>query len=508
MKNIKYLILLILISFQQNTGWSQLKQPDKVIIKGTFINHREDTLTLSVTEEVFGPYNGVEKLYRTNTIDGSFRFELPNINKLTYINLHSKKWPRLYLSDYTIEPGDSIEMTIDPAGIRDGENIMHKGLSFKGKNVEKFNARKMMDSIDYDYQRHGKIPTIKADKELEDLNLILNNMKLTDSEKLKTKMAVLETQKNSMSAFAYEVLKADTYYNSIWRGLSFFGFIWDKSFVFKDSLDRKNKIRYFFKTKLEPEIIKEGFSKKSLLFSKDYSKFIRYYSVYKCKQIIDKRNATDATQYKQMYPYVPDWYKEKWLTLITTTIYIDLNVLNKKEDFLKFAYSKITNKKYKKIISSVANTLTVGNPSFPFSLPDMNDKTRTLSEFKGKTIVMDFWFTGCKACVILNSHLKEVKATLKPQKDIVFMSVSTDIQKQEWIESIHKEIYTEVDNINLYTEGLGFDHPMIKHYNFNGFPQLLIINPAGKIHSTGFPSLDDSTGKNKLTNTILSARSN
>ncbi len=39
------------------------------------------------------------------------------------------------------------------------------------------------------------------------------------------------------------------------------------------------------------------------------------------------------------------------------------------------------------------------NPTFDFSLPDLNGKIHNMSEFSGQILVMNFWATWCPPCV-------------------------------------------------------------------------------------------------------------
>jgi thiol-disulfide isomerase/thioredoxin len=125
-----------------------------------------------------------------------------------------------------------------------------------------------------------------------------------------------------------------------------------------------------------------------------------------------------------------------------------------------------------------------------------------ISDFKGKFVFVDLWFTGCGACIMANDALKAVHDSLK-NENIVFLSISIDKNKKKWIQSITKNAQsTELNNwagkyypaegtVTLYTGGSGSENEFIRKYVPSGFfPQLLLINPSGKILSANPPRPD------------------
>ena len=52
--------------------------------------------------------------------------------------------------------------------------------------------------------------------------------------------------------------------------------------------------------------------------------------------------------------------------------------------------------------------LKVGDKAPAFSLEDQQGKTVKLADFKGKVIVLDFWYRGCGWCIMAMPQIKEV----------------------------------------------------------------------------------------------------
>ena len=126
--------------------------------------------------------------------------------------------------------------------------------------------------------------------------------------------------------------------------------------------------------------------------------------------------------------------------------------------------------------------------AFPFELKDTLGHIVRLDDFRGKVILMDFWFTGCKGCVQVAKGLHEqVIPHFKDDTSIVFIAVSIDVNFLQWKKSIRTEVYSAPPELNLFTQGMGADHPLFRYYGFSGCPQLLLIDAGGYLVSSSPP---------------------
>lgn len=145
-----------------------------------------------------------------------------------------------------------------------------------------------------------------------------------------------------------------------------------------------------------------------------------------------------------------------------------------------------------------------GNPAFDFNLPDQYGNRHRLSDYRGKLLVVDFWFTGCHACRNLyEGFLKQIVTKYKNEEDVVFMSVNVDKKKEWWLKSVKEGIYCSPDEINLYTEGLGRYHDIIKYHFIIGFPTVVIISKDGQIITTSPPRPQNNTDIPKAKNAFI-----
>lgn len=119
--------------------------------------------------------------------------------------------------------------------------------------------------------------------------------------------------------------------------------------------------------------------------------------------------------------------------------------------------------------------------AFNFSLSDANGRIYHLTDFKDKVVIMDFWFTGCGHCKVLKSNMDPILDSLKANDNLLIVSVGLDKKRDAWLKSLKEGSYTHEDGLNLYTDGLGFDHPLPKYYGFISAPQLLVIDKSGTV---------------------------
>jgi len=144
------------------------------------------------------------------------------------------------------------------------------------------------------------------------------------------------------------------------------------------------------------------------------------------------------------------------------------------------ALSFMKNEDLIKILQKIASSNIIGVPAYDFSLTGLNGETIRLNSFKGKVVVLDFWFTGCGACRELAPELFILEKKYEG-KDIAFLSICTDKNRDQWHSSVNSQVYSSPLSVNLFTEGKGDAHPVVNNYGVRGFPTLIVIDKEGKI---------------------------
>nr|WP_320120423.1 TlpA disulfide reductase family protein [uncultured Marinifilum sp.] len=113
-----------------------------------------------------------------------------------------------------------------------------------------------------------------------------------------------------------------------------------------------------------------------------------------------------------------------------------------------------------------------------FTLIDKDGKEVSLSDFKGKMVMMDCWATWCGPCV--KGLPKYVALKNKyAGKNIVFLCISTDENEKAWRKKMAKDTKGLFEGIQLNTE-LN-ENDMKKKYMVQAIPRYILIGKDGRI---------------------------
>ena len=124
-----------------------------------------------------------------------------------------------------------------------------------------------------------------------------------------------------------------------------------------------------------------------------------------------------------------------------------------------------------------ATLLQPGADAPGFTLNDLAGKAVSLSDFRGKTVVLVFWASWCPDCRAEVPQLKEMFAAADPEK-VCFVSVSFDREFDTLKQFVAEN---QLPGIQLFDPAGKKDSAIGAAYGVQWIPSLYLINPEGKV---------------------------
>lgn len=466
MKKINIIALLLLSQLFTGTILAQKSQGAKITIQVPDADERDSVRVIQYSFNLLTPETRTVswKLVKKHQI--TIRFE--NMVHPEYFSIYIKKQPEPSPVVYMAEPGDSI--TIVKA-----KNTM----LFSGKGYAKMKCRYaiyryLTDSTAWFFVT-GKRRTTIEHFDFRDICL-------------QKSLQIVETYRQKISKQAYFLLKAD---------------IWG------EDLNYLNGISNNFGSHEKVQSLNTGF----------YDSLYKRYSL-----IVNQTNPLCKNELAGYSYYLPMALMRTYLTdsfyrkktpfhLPKAASDIKKNYKGLLGDLLLTILLHNFNGQSDSLVSCIREALAIvkdnelsavlhkqylhylqGAKAFNFSLRDTSGRLVRLTDFAGKNIVIDIWYTGCLSCVSVSTVLRKIEPIFK-NSNLVFLSISIDRDINTWKKSVKGGHYTAPGRINLYTDQRGPEDPFIKYYDIFGYPTLMMINSKGTLVSARIPDPRNEEGK-------------
>ncbi|WP_200977295.1 TlpA disulfide reductase family protein [Echinicola sp. 20G] len=132
--------------------------------------------------------------------------------------------------------------------------------------------------------------------------------------------------------------------------------------------------------------------------------------------------------------------------------------------------------------------LSIGQPAPEISLPNPEGDVVSLSDFKGKYVLIDFWAAWCKPCREENPNVVRLYNEYK-DKGFEVLGVSLDRSKDAWVKAIEDDnlTWTHISDLKY------FNSEAAATYKINAIPATYMVDPEGKIIAKDLrgPSLEN-----------------
>ncbi len=123
------------------------------------------------------------------------------------------------------------------------------------------------------------------------------------------------------------------------------------------------------------------------------------------------------------------------------------------------------------------NTYALLNKQAPeLTMNDVNGKPVSISNFKGKYVLIDFWASWCGPCRQENPNVVAAYNQFK-NKNFTILGVSLDQDKAAWQKAIAKDnlSWTHMSDLKQW------ESAAVQAYGFDGIPFNVLVDPTGKI---------------------------
>ncbi len=122
--------------------------------------------------------------------------------------------------------------------------------------------------------------------------------------------------------------------------------------------------------------------------------------------------------------------------------------------------------------------VAIGAPAPNFAQQTPEGKTVSLSDYRGKYVLVDFWASWCKPCRQENPAVTKAYQAYKGHNfDILSVSLDDENGREKWLKAVREDqlAWTQVSDLH------GFKNEAAQRYHVQAIPQNFLIDPSGKI---------------------------
>ncbi len=203
----------------------------------------------------------------------------------------------------------------------------------------------------------------------------------------------------------------------------------------------------------------------------------------------------EAFKEREQLAWIKNEYVRNWFALNTSAAYIfkgagispeTRGIIEKLEESITLEKEKLVFKGLMDKFDKNEKRFSVifkGKSAPKFTFENHKGEKVSLSDFKGKYVLLDFWNIHCGPCIKQIPYLKKYEEELKASNlEVISISCDGQDEKEKWRNFVIKK---EMPGHQLIMDK-GRDSKILSDYVIRGFPTFVLINPDGNIEETRF----------------------
>ncbi|MEZ2442761.1 TlpA family protein disulfide reductase [Chitinophaga sp. RCC_12] len=409
--------------------------------------NKYDTLELVLINRFYVYNTGSLKIYPSiSRGDGNFQFQIPVSQTCGYWQLYLRT-PEGYGDKREItekffwEIGDSVTLKLS-----NKQNSALTGINssydFSGRGAEKYNLRNILM-----YQKSG---VVKSGLKPGDYFFTrdLDNRK----------SEVLKQMKDKVSGLSYDVMKADLIFQRAANNPMFY--------VGAKHESNSRAISAGFDLSDAISLSSEG-------ITESYFSLVYLYKKFR----FDSFNATSKIDMDWIFGHIGEISNKALRDKLFVYTLCQGQNPNQMDSLIALADKKITDKESRGELDHLKAKSK--KSIYSYQLETLNGATRSLADFAGKVVIMDFWTYGCGPCrALYDSVISKAELKYKGNNQVVFISIGCDF-KDRSKKGVKEGLYASASTTNLFTTDRYCK--IIDDFNIGKVPTVLVADKNGKI---------------------------